>query len=135
MVVCFLGIGSNLGNRSKNIKLALGKIKALKGTRIIKLSKIRETVPVGGPAGQGEFLNAVLKIKTNLSPLLLLKKLKNIEGELGRVNTVRWGPRVIDLDILFYGSRVINTKVLKIPHPRILQREFVLKPLLELICS
>jgi 2-amino-4-hydroxy-6-hydroxymethyldihydropteridine diphosphokinase len=97
------------------------------------VSKIIETKPIGGPKGQGKFLNAALKIKTNTSPLVLLKGLKSIEKELGRVKTVRYGPRVIDLDILFYGNRIINRKDLKVPHPKIFEREFVIKPLLEII--
>ena len=133
MVTCYLGIGSNLGDREKFIKLAIKKINALKGTKIIKVSKIIETKPIGGPKGQGKFLNAALKIKTNTSPLVLLKGLKSIEKELGRVKTVSYGPRVIDLDILFYGNRIINRKDLKVPHPKIFEREFVIKPLLEII--
>jgi 2-amino-4-hydroxy-6-hydroxymethyldihydropteridine diphosphokinase len=122
-----------LGDRQKNIRLAVKKINALKGARVIKLSKIIETEPVGGPRGQNKFLNAALKISTNLSPLLLLKNLKRIEKKLGRVKTVRYGPRIIDLDILFYGNRIVNRKDLKIPHPRLFEREFVIKPLLEII--
>lgn len=133
MLVCFIGIGSNLGKRRENIRLALKKIKALEGTLVIKLSKIRETDPVGGPKGQGKFLNAVLKIKTTIPEGQLLRKLKKIEKELGRKKTLRWGPRVIDLDILLYGDKIIKRKNLKIPHPRIFEREFVLKPLLEVI--
>lgn len=133
MVTCYLGIGSNLGDRQKSIRLAIKKINALKGTRIIKVSKIIETEPIGGPGGQGKFLNTALKIKTDTSPFMLLKSLKNIEKELGRVKTVRYGPRVIDLDILFYGNRVIDRKDLKVPHPKIFEREFVIKPLLEII--
>lgn len=133
MIICYLGVGSNLGNRRKNISLAIKKIKALKDTRVIKTSKIIETKPVGGPSGQPRFLNAASKIKTNLKPLALLKKLQDIEKELGRNRTVRFGPRTIDLDILFYGDRIINTKTLTIPHPRIFEREFVIKPLMELI--
>jgi dihydroneopterin aldolase/2-amino-4-hydroxy-6-hydroxymethyldihydropteridine diphosphokinase len=133
MVVCYLGIGSNLGNRRKNIQLALKEINALKGTKILKVSKIIETNPVGGPSSQPRFLNAALKIKTNLLPLTLLKKLQNIEKELGRVKTVRFGPRPIDLDILFYGDNIISRKELKVPHPKVFEREFVKKPLLEVI--
>ena len=133
MLVCYLGIGSNLGDRRKNIKLALQKIKQLKGTKIIKLSRIIETKAVGGPP-QGKFLNAALKIKTNLSPSILLRKLKTIEKELGRKkSSVRYGPRPIDLDILFYGDKIIDRKDLKIPHPKAFAREFVRKPLLEVI--
>lgn len=131
-VTCYLGIGSNLGNRRKNIKLALQKLKQLKGVKIIKLSRIIETLAVGG-APQRKFLNAALKIKTSLPALLLLKKLKIIEKELGRKNTVRYGPRPIDLDILFYGNKVIDKKKLKIPHPKVFEREFVRRPLLEVI--
>jgi len=133
MVICYLGIGSNLGNRRKNIKLAIQKISALKYTEVIKSSRMIETEPVGGPVGQGKFLNAALKIRTSLSPLILLKKLKSIEKQLGREKTVRNGPRTIDLDILFYGDRIINSKNLTIPHPRVFEREFVIKPLLEII--
>lgn len=133
MVTSYLGIGSNLGNRLKNIELAVKKINSLKNTRILKLSRIIETKAVGGPSRQPKFLNAALKIKTNLTPAVLLKNLKKIEQELGRVKSVRWGPRMIDLDILFYGDRIVNNKNLQIPHPRIFEREFVIKPLLEII--
>ena len=132
MTVCYIGVGSNLGNRRQNIKSALEKISRLKGTRIYKVSKIIETEPVGGPA-QGKFLNAVLKIYTYLSPLLLLEKLKKIEKELGRKQTVRLGPRIIDLDILLYSDKITQSKNLEIPHPRMFEREFVLKPLLEVL--
>lgn len=134
MVICYLGIGSNLGNREKNIKLALREINRLKETKIIKVSKIIKSDPVGGSAGQGKFLNAVLKIKTKLSPANLLKKLKIIETELGRPKKhIRYGPRTIDLDILFYGDKIIKKRGLEIPHPRIFEREFVIRPLLQVI--
>lgn len=133
MVTCYLGIGSNLGNRRKNIRLALQKINRLKGTKIIKVSKLIETEPVGSLCSQGKFLNAALKIKTNFNPITLLKKLKTIEKELGRTKDyIRYGPRTIDLDILLYGNRIINRKDLKVPHPKIFERKFVLKPLIEL---
>jgi len=132
-VVCYLGIGSNLGNRKRNIKLALQKIQALKETKILKTSPIIETSPVGGPASQGKFLNAVTKINTGLKPLVLLRKLKAIEKQLGRKKTVRFGPRIIDLDILLYGNQIIQRKELKLPHPRMFDREFVIRPLLEVI--
>ncbi len=108
MAVCYLGIGSNLGNRRKNIRLALKKISALKGTKILKISQLIETEPVGGPHRQPKFLNAAVKVKTAFSPLRLLKRLQNIEKELGRTRTLRYGPRTIDLDILLYGEKVIN---------------------------
>jgi 2-amino-4-hydroxy-6-hydroxymethyldihydropteridine diphosphokinase len=133
MVNCYLGIGSNLGNRQKNMRSAIKKIEGLKGAKIIKVSRLIETAPQGGSPGQGRFLNAALKIRTNLSSRLLLKKLKQIEKELARLKTARFGPRTIDLDILFYGDKIINTKSLKVPHPRTFEREFVIKPLLEII--
>ena len=133
MVICYLGVGSNLGNRRKNIKLAVKLIKALKGTRIIKASKLFESLPCGGPAGQPNYLNAALSISTNFSPLSLLKKLKKIENELGRIPTVRFGPRIMDLDILLYGNRLIRNRALIVPHPRMFNRDFVIKPLIEVL--
>jgi len=110
-------------------------IKCLKeATRISveEISTIYETDAVGGPP-QPNFLNGVIKIKTALSPQVLLAKLKEIEKGLGRTATVRFGPRVIDLDILTYGQHKIDTENLTIPHPRMKEREFVLKGLSELI--
>jgi len=112
---------------------AIEKINALKDTKIIKVSKLIETKPVGGSPGQRDFFNGVLKITTKLSPSLLLKKLKNIEISLGRVRTVRNAPRTIDLDILFFADKIINSKELTIPHPRMFERDFVIEPLLEVI--
>ena len=132
MVVCYLGIGSNLGNRRKNIKKALDYLKETKGIKIEKGSGLYETESQGGPA-QGKFLNAALKINTSLTPRSLLKILKKIERDLGRKATVRFGPRQIDLDILLYGDKLINKNGLIIPHPRMFEREFVLKPLREII--
>lgn len=133
MVNCYLGVGSNLGNRRQNIKLAVKKINALKDTRVIKVSRLVESKPVGGSAGQPKFLNCALKIKTGLSPLKLLEGVKEIEKELGRKKTRRFGPRTIDLDILFYADRIINRRELIVPHPRMFQRDFVIKPLSEII--
>jgi len=134
MVICYLGVGANLGDRRKNIALAVKRISHLSDTRIIRVARIIETRPVGGPKGQPRFLNTVLKIKTKLKPHVLLRKLKKIEKELGRKKTSRrYGPRPIDLDILFYADRIVNTKNLKIPHPKIFQRDFVLGPLSEVL--
>lgn len=133
MVTCYLGIGSNLGDRIINIKSAVKKVGELEETKVIKFSKVIQTSPVGGPSGQPKFLNAALKIRTNLAPFTLLKELKSIEKSLGRKKSVRWGPRVIDIDILFYANRIINNKNLQVPHPRISRRQFVLRPLMELV--
>lgn len=132
-MICYLGVGTNLGNRRKNIRMALKMITQLKGTTIIKTSKIIETQPQGGPTHQPKFLNACLKINTRLSPLTLLKALKSIEEALGRKKTVRFGPRSIDLDILLYGNQVIRSKNLEVPHPRMFERDFVLRPLSEIL--
>lgn len=133
MVVCFLGVGSNLGNKRRNIKQAIRKINLLKNTRVLKQSKLIETEPVGAPLNHPKFLNSALKISTGLSPLNLLNGLKTIEKELGRKHTVRNGPRTIDLDILLYADKVIKNKGLVIPHPRMFARNFVIRPLLEII--
>ena len=133
MVICYLGVGTNLGNRKKNIKSAIKKINALKDTRIMKESRFFNFPAVGGPAGQRNYLNAALKIQTNFSASNLLKKLKKIENELGRVANVRFGPRIIDLDILLYADRSIRSKTLTIPHPRMFKRDFVIRPLGEVL--
>lgn len=132
MVVCFLGLGSNLGNRRRNIAKALDYLAKTKGIEIEKSSRIYETAPVGGPS-QGKFLNAAVKIKTSLTPAFLLKNLKKIEKALGRKRTLRNGPRPIDLDILLYADKTIKAKRLIVPHPRMFEREFVLKPLRDIL--
>ncbi|MDD4894266.1 MAG: 2-amino-4-hydroxy-6-hydroxymethyldihydropteridine diphosphokinase [Candidatus Omnitrophica bacterium] len=132
MAICYIALGSNLGDRKKNIKKALGHLAGTKGIKIEKISRIYETRAVGGPP-QGKFLNAAIKIKTSLSPQLLLKTIKKIEKDSGRRKSVRWGPREIDLDILLYESMIIKTRGLVVPHPRMFEREFVLKPLREII--
>ena len=132
MVICYLGVGSNLGNRRKNIKKALDYLAKTKGIKIKNISRIYETEAIGGPA-QTKFLNSAVKIDTSLTPQLLLKAVKKIEKDLGRKKTVHWGPREIDLDILLYGDKIIKRKDLIIPHPRMFEREFVLKPLREII--
>jgi 2-amino-4-hydroxy-6-hydroxymethyldihydropteridine diphosphokinase len=131
MVIAHIGIGSNLGDRRYHIDSALRKIRMLIRTRVNKISRIIETPPVGGPA-QGPYLNAVLEIETGLSPYQLLQELQKIEADLGRVRLVKDGPRTIDLDILTYGNFCIKEEALCIPHPRILEREFVLRPLSEI---
>ncbi|MCM8757842.1 MAG: 2-amino-4-hydroxy-6-hydroxymethyldihydropteridine diphosphokinase [Candidatus Omnitrophica bacterium] len=133
MAICYLGVGSNLGYRRKNIFLAIQKISELKSTNVLKISKMIKTKPQGGPQKQPDYLNCALKIETKFSPYLLLKKLKKIEKEMGRTSTVRYGPRIIDLDILLYEDKIINKKGLKIPHPKMFFREFVLKPLSEIL--
>jgi len=134
MAICYLSIGSNLGNRRKNIESALKEIDHLKNTRVLKTSPLIETIPMGGALCQGDFLNAALKIETNLLPLALLKNLKAIENKLGRPKKYpRFSPRTIDIDILFYKDKIINSKALRIPHPKVFKRDFVMRPLLEVL--
>ena len=120
-------MGSNLGDRRYYIDAAVKRIKALNITRVKKMSGIIQTLPEGGPP-QGPYLNAVLEIDTELSPYQLLEELQKIESSLGRVRGVIDAPRTIDLDILTYGELRINEHALCIPHPRILERKFVLIP-------
>ena len=128
MVNCFIGLGSNLGDRQYYIKTAIRRIRLLMATRVTKISKTIETQPEGG-LPQDRYLNCIIEIKTGLSPYELLKRLQRIEADLGRVRTIKNGPRTIDLDILLYGDIRINENSLCIPHPRMLQREFVMRPL------
>ena len=129
--IVYIGVGSNLGNRRQNIRQALNLLDQTPGIRVKKISSISETDPVGGPR-QGKYLNAVASISTTVTPAKLLKTLQAIEKQLGRVRTIKNGPRTIDLDILLYGNREIKTKRLTIPHPRMFERDFILKPLLEI---
>lgn len=130
MPTVYLGLGSNLGDRQKNINQAISSLED-NGIRVLKQSSVIETDPVGGPP-QGKFLNAVVKADTGLPPDKLLAVLKSIEKKQGRVKTVADGPRPIDLDILLYDDIQWNTDDLVIPHPRMLERDFVLIPLTQI---
>lgn len=131
MVTCYIGVGSNLGDRRAYIDQAIRLLGDTKSVRLGRVSSIYETDPVGG-AAQGKFLNGVIEIETDLAPLALLKELAKIEEKLGRVREAKNGPRTIDLDILYFGRERIDSADLVIPHPRINEREFVLKGLREL---
>ncbi len=131
MTEAFIAIGTNLGNREENIKAALKSLSQNTEITIEKVSSVRETEPVDGPP-QPPYLNGVIKIKTALSPQQLLDTLQGIEKSLGRERTVRFGPRIIDLDILLYGDKIISQPDLEIPHPKMREREFVMEPLREI---
>lgn len=131
----YIAFGSNLGDRKKNIKEALALLNDSTDIEVLCISSYLETEPVGGPLDQNRYINGVLKVKTDLSAQDLLGVLNSIEDKLGRVRTIRNGPRTIDLDILLYGEDRINTDKLTVPHPRMLTREFVLRPLLEIDSS
>ncbi len=128
MAEVYLGLGSNLGDREGNILKAIGRLR--ERVRILRVSSLYETEPVGYTE-QPWFLNAVCAGETALSPHALLDFIKSIERELGRTGGVRWGPRPIDIDILFYNSLVFSDAALTIPHPRLHERRFVLVPLAE----
>jgi 2-amino-4-hydroxy-6-hydroxymethyldihydropteridine diphosphokinase len=130
MPIVYIGIGSNLGNRQENCLKALGLISAEAGS-VTKRSSMHATRPWGAE-DQPEFINMAAELVTEAGPQELLETLRKIEKELGREETYRWGPRVIDLDILFYDDLVIDTPDLRIPHPLMHLREFVLRPLSEI---
>lgn len=127
----FVALGSNLGERAANLTQALERIAALPETTVARVSHFMQTEP-WGELDQPEFLNAVAEIRTQLEPEALLAELKRIETGLGRVPSYRWGPRLIDLDVLLYGGRRLNTEHLTLPHPGILERPFVYEPLGEI---
>ncbi len=131
MARVFVGIGSNLGDRSALLQQALDDCRMMPLTAVVCSSSVYETSPVGMHE-QPQFLNAVIELSTSLVPLELLRQLKIIEKKLGRKDTTRWGPRTIDLDILLYDDSVIESDELTIPHPRMTERKFVLVPLVEL---
>ncbi|MBN1348552.1 2-amino-4-hydroxy-6-hydroxymethyldihydropteridine diphosphokinase [candidate division KSB1 bacterium] len=127
----FLSLGTNINKRLEFLRSAIEKIHQLAATRIVSVSSIYETEP-HGVAGQPDFLNAALEIRTGLCPVCLLFSLQRIENQLGRYRTVPWGPRTIDIDIIYFGALVRNTPLLTIPHPRTTTRKFVLQPLNEI---
>lgn len=131
MSTVYLAFGSNLGDRRQYILDAVDRLKR-EGVAVVKLSSIIETRPVGGPPGQGDFLNAVAEAETALTPKELLDAARRIEKSLGRARAVKDGPRTIDIDILLYNDMTINTEELTIPHPRMWEREFVTGPLKEI---
>lgn len=128
----FVGLGTNLGDDlDRNLRNAIEAIARLPHTQVVRISSFMSTEPWGEP-DQPRFRNAVAEIRTVLEPVALLRALQQVESELGRVPTYRWGPRVIDLDIILYGQRVVDLPELKIPHPHYREREFVMTPLREI---
>jgi 2-amino-4-hydroxy-6-hydroxymethyldihydropteridine diphosphokinase len=132
MKEAYVALGSNLEPRGRYIQRALDLIDEHANMKVDTVSAVYETEPVGGPEGQPEFLNAVARIKTTLSPHELLKALQGIEKELGRKRDVFWGPRTIDLDILLYEQEIVSTDDLIIPHPLMHERRFVMQPLAQI---
>jgi 2-amino-4-hydroxy-6-hydroxymethyldihydropteridine diphosphokinase len=130
MPTVYLALGSNLGNRLEYIHRSIEELKD-SGLKVMKFSTMIETDPVGGPA-QGKYLNAVLKASTAHSPEELHEITQGIERKLGRVKKMFNGPRVIDIDILLYDDIKLITRKLIIPHPRMFERDFVMRPLKEI---
>jgi dihydroneopterin aldolase/2-amino-4-hydroxy-6-hydroxymethyldihydropteridine diphosphokinase len=121
-----VALGSNLGDRVAYLRFGLERL-----SNVVAQSQVFETDPVGGPDNQGPYLNMVAVIDTDLDPYALLRRLLQIEAEAHRVRVERWGPRTLDLDLLFYDDVTINSEELIVPHPRFAERRFVLEPLSE----
>lgn len=130
--VAFVGLGSNLGDSVAILRRACQALDSLARTRLQAVSRTYRSRPVGGPAGQPGYLNAAAKLLTCLAPEALLEGLLRIEQQAGRRRTVRWGPRCLDLDLLLYEDWVLASERLKVPHPRLGERRFVLEPLAEI---
>ncbi len=127
----FIGAGANLGEPVRQIKQALDELEKSPGVRLLGASSLYRTQPVG-PVEQPPFINAVFALECGMNPHELLALLLSVEEKMGRVRKERWGPRVIDLDLLFYDEMVISGQGLEVPHPRLHERRFVLVPLVEL---
>ena len=130
MSTAFVALGSNLSDPPRQLRNAVQAIERLPGTRLIAASRVYRSAAVG-PGTQPDYLNAVLRLATSLAPRALLDALQGIERAQGRERRERWGPRTLDLDLLLYDDRRIETGDLTVPHPRLAERNFVLYPLLE----
>ncbi|KTC79494.1 2-amino-4-hydroxy-6-hydroxymethyldihydropteridine diphosphokinase [Legionella cherrii] len=131
MNVCYLGLGSNQHDPERQLRKAIKSIKALRCTVVTKVSSFYWS-KAWGLQGQQDFCNAVVELSTVLSPLQLLNACQKIEKKQGRIRKKRWGPRIIDIDLLLYENRVVQSKKLIVPHPHIHSRDFVLTPLKEI---
>ena len=131
MVRAFVGLGANLGAREEMLARAVERLRAHEGVAVVAISELRETDPVG-VVDQPRFLNGAVLVETTLSPRALLEVLLEVERELGRVRSERWGPRTVDLDLLVYDDVTIDEPGLRVPHPRLHERRFALEPLADL---
>jgi 2-amino-4-hydroxy-6-hydroxymethyldihydropteridine diphosphokinase len=129
--IAYIGFGSNLGDKIAYCEKAIAEILDLDNHKLLAKSSFYKTQPVGYRA-QDWFVNGFIKLESDLEPLDLLQALKEVESRLGRTETFQWGPREIDLDLLLYEDRIIQTDQIQIPHPRIQERQFVLIPLAEI---
>ena len=128
---CYLGLGSNLGDKLEFITEAIDQISKLKSVEIVRTSSMITTKPYG-KTDQPDFINCVIELDTDLLPEELLKKCLYIENQLGRIRNEKWGPRTIDIDLLFYEDTILKSELLVLPHPELHKREFVLISLNEL---
>ncbi|MFJ7936833.1 2-amino-4-hydroxy-6-hydroxymethyldihydropteridine diphosphokinase [Sporosarcina sp. NPDC096371] len=131
MSIAYLSIGSNIGDRLQHLVGAVQALHSHDGVEVLAVSSVYETKPVGY-TDQADFLNVTVCVETVVSAHELLVACQKVEQELGRVRTIRWGPRTVDLDILLYSNDNIETESLVVPHPRLCERAFVLIPLLEI---
>jgi 2-amino-4-hydroxy-6-hydroxymethyldihydropteridine diphosphokinase len=131
-VTAYVALGSNLGDRAGNLRAAVDRLGATPGVKVTAVSSFLDNPAVGGPADSPPFLNAAASVATTLRPRELLASLLEIERDMGRERRQKWEPRVIDLDLLLYGDERVDAPDLKVPHPLLHQREFVLKPLAEI---
>lgn len=131
-VTAYIALGSNLGDRRDYLDRALQALQQSLGIRVQRVSSYRETLPLGGPPGQGPYLNGTAELAVDLEAADLLRVLLNLESDLGRIRSVRHGPRTLDLDLLLYGDLVLNDPELTLPHPQMHLRRFVLEPLAEI---
>jgi 2-amino-4-hydroxy-6-hydroxymethyldihydropteridine diphosphokinase len=127
----YVALGANLGRREQTLKRAVELLAGASGVEVVAVSQLRETDPVG-VVDQPPFLNGAVAVETTLRPRELLELLLDIERSLGRVREERWGPRLVDLDLLAYGDEVVDEPGLHVPHPRLHERRFALEPLAEL---
>lgn len=132
MTTAYLALGANLGDRLATFRQARAALDEHAEIEVTGASAIFETEPVGGPAGQGAYLNAVLQVATTLAPQALLAACQEIELHFGRRREEHWGPRTLDIDLLLYGEAICGGPEIILPHPRLHLRRFVLAPLLEL---
>ncbi|MBO1268053.1 2-amino-4-hydroxy-6-hydroxymethyldihydropteridine diphosphokinase [Arthrobacter cavernae] len=123
-----LALGSNLGERNDTLSTAVADLVDRPEVRLLGVSPVVQTKPVGGPAGQADFLNLVIAVETTLAPLELLQHCHEVEQKHHRVREVRWGPRTLDVDIIVFGELVSDDETLTLPHPRAAERAFVLYP-------
>jgi 2-amino-4-hydroxy-6-hydroxymethyldihydropteridine diphosphokinase len=128
----YIALGSNLGDRAAMLRAAIGKLNAVAGTKVVKVSRFLDNPAIGGPVDSPSFLNAAAEVETDLKAESFLKLLLSIEQSLGRFRQEKWGPRTIDLDLLLFGDLVISTERLTVPHPLMHERDFVLRPLSEI---